>query len=528
MDKKFLKLTKDLSEDSQFVRDFANAKNMDKKFKVVKNKGFDCSVDEFKNFLNLLEKAYNLRNEVSDDEMELVFGGANMKTKLAALALLGVTVFSASANSIGSIATYVDDTMSPGNGKGKSEINLSTITQEIEELRSVIEVLNKEKFEIENENLGANDEEVAIRLSEIEERIRIAQISLNECLDTQEAMEQSMKKNFIENDFKSAKGQSKKKIFMEDEVQSAKEGQVKNLKGIRNLGNSCFLNTALQILANATSSLDGRSFEDVFTEKMGFAIRNYNIHAYTAKKCPTLYGILLFFNSKFDESKKVIERAKMEEIIKYLNMHAPHNKIYEGYQEDSTEALQRILERAIKELDEVKNDQTLSPKDRNNFKNLRESIFLTFGFQYMDQHRGDLLTGFICPSQLIPEEKLKSDQPISLEETVSTFLILGESPKNLIVQLPRTYFREGRQIKLQNPINIPEFLNVNGKTYMIKNISMHEGGATGGHYYSYTRMGDKWYKLNDSIVEECKEGSGILDQENVRRNATNVVYELLD
>ena len=62
---------------------------------------------------------------------------------------------------------------------------------------------------------------------------------------------------------------------------------------------------------------------------------------------------------------------------------------------------------------------------------------------------------------------------------------------------------------------------------MIKNISMHEGGATGGHYYSYTRMGDKWYKLNDSVVEECKEGSGILDQENVRRNATNVVYESL-
>ena len=527
MDKKFLKLTKTLSEDNQFVRDFASAKNIDKKFEVVKNKGFDCSIDEFKNFVDLLEKAYNLRNEVSDDEMTLVSGGANMKTKLAALALLGVTIFSTSANPIGGIEIYDGNTMSPGSGEGKDEINLSTITQEIEELRNVIEVLNKEKFEIENRNLGASDEEAAIRLSEIEEQIRIAQISLNECLDTQEAMEQSMKRNFIENDFKSAKGQSKKKNFMEDEVQSTKEGQVKNLKGIRNLGNSCFLNTALQILANANSS-DGRPFEDVFTGKMGFAIRNYNMHAYTAKKCPTLYGILLFFNSKFDESKRVIERAKMEEIIKYLNMHDPNNKIYEGYQEDSTEALQRILERAIKELDEVKNDQTLSPEDRNNFKNLRDSIFLTFGFQYMDQHRGDLLTGFICPSQVIPEEKLKSDQPISLEETVSTFLILGESPKNLIVQLPRTSFREGRQIKLQNPINIPEFLNVNGKTYMIKNISMHEGGATGGHYYSYTRMGDKWYKLNDSIVEECKEGSGILDQENVRRNATNVVYELLD
>ena len=526
MDKKFLKLTKALSEDNQFVRDFANAKNIDKKFEIVKNEGFDCSIDEFKNFVNLLEKAYNLRNEVSDDEMTLVSGGANIKTKLAALALLGVTIFGTSANPIGGIEIYDGNTMSPGSGEGKDEINLSTITQEIEELRNVIEVLNKEKFEIENRNLGASDEEAAIRLSEIEEQIRIAQISLNESLDTQEAMEQSMKKNFIENDFKSAKGQSKKKIFIEDEVQSAKEGQVKNLKGIRNLGNSWFLNTALQILANATSS-DGRSLEDVITGKRGFAIRNYNMHAYTAKKCPTLYGILLFFNSKFDESKRVIERAKMEEVIKYLNMHDPNNKIYEDYQEDSTEALQRILERAIKELDEVKNDQTLSPKDRNNFKNLRDSIFLTFGFNSEDPDNKLVANGFIWPGQAIHEEKLNSGKSLNLEETLNTGLISGESPKNLIVQLPRKSFEKGRQIKLQNPINIPEFLNVNGKTYMIKDISMHEGGATGWLYYSYTRMGDKWYKLNDSVVEECKEGLGILDQENVRRNATNVVYELL-
>ena len=476
----------------------------------MKNEGFDCSVDEFKNFVDLLEKAYNLRNEVSDDEMTLVSGGANMKTKLAALALLGVTIFGTSANPIGGIEIYDGNTMSPGSGEGKDEINLSTITQEIEELRNVIEVLNKEKFEIENRNLGASDEEAAIRLSEIEEQIRIAQISLNEYLNVQEAMEQSMKKTFIESEIESSKKQTER------------------LKGIRNLGNSCFLNTALQILANATSSLDGRPFEDVFTGKMGFAIRNYNMHAYTAKKCPTLYGILLFFNSKFDESKKVIERAKMEEIIKYLNMHDPNNKIYEGYQEDSTEALQRILDRAIGELDATESDQTLSPEDRNNFKNLRDSIFLTFGFNSDDKENKLVANGFICPEQEIPEEKLNSGKSLNLEETLNTGLISGELPKNLIIQLPRKFFAKGRQIKLQNPINIPEFLSIKGKTYMIKNISMHEGGATGGHYYSYTRMGDKWYKLNDSIVEECKEGSGILDQENVRRNATNAVYESLD
>ena len=507
MNKKFLKLTKALSEDNQFARDFNNAKNINKKFEVAKNKGFDCSIDEFKDFVKLLEKAYNLRNEVSDDEMTLVPGGANMKTKLAALALLGVTAFSASANSIGSITTYAGNVMSFDSGKGKDEINLETITKQIEELNKTIASLDEEKLKIENGDLDANDTKTVIRLSEIEEQIRIAQISLNEYLNVQEAMEQSMKKTFIESEIEYSKKQTER------------------LKGIRNLGNSCFLNTALQILANATSS-DGRSFEDVFKEKIYF-IENTNIFTYIEKNCPTLYGILLFFKAKSDKSKKVIERAKVEEVIIYLNMHDPNNKIYEGYQEDSTEALQRILDRAIEELDTAENSQTLSPEDRNNFKNLKDFIFLTFGFNSYDPDNNLVSNGFICPKQAVSEEKLNNGKPLNLEETLNTGLILDELPKNLIVQLPRKSFEKGRQIKLQNQINIPEFLDVNGKTYMIKNISMHEGGATNGHYYSYTRMGNVWYKLNDSIVEKCKEDLNILDQENVRRNATNVVYELL-
>ena len=71
----------------------------------------------------------------------------------------------------------------------------------------------------------------------------------------------------------------------------------------------------------------------------------------------------------------------------------------------------------------------------------------------------------------------------------------------LIIHLARFKDTENKiddEIEFEEKLN----LNLNGKNenFDLVGIICHTGNPYSGHYYSFNKIGDKWYQFNDSIV----------------------------
>ena len=77
--------------------------------------------------------------------------------------------------------------------------------------------------------------------------------------------------------------------------------------------------------------------------------------------------------------------------------------------------------------------------------------------------------------------------------------------------------------KIEKDINFEENLKLEPKEYNVEReinfnlvgIICHSGTADGGHYFSYNKIGNKWYKFNDSSVKEVPNNK-IVDVENIK------------
>ena len=91
MKESLLKLAKLLAEDEKFLKEFSSKKSVDEQYNFAQKSVPGYTKEEFAKFLDELEKSYELKRDISPEEMEQVSGGANAKTKAAAMAMLALT-----------------------------------------------------------------------------------------------------------------------------------------------------------------------------------------------------------------------------------------------------------------------------------------------------------------------------------------------------------------------------------------------------------------------------------------------------
>jgi len=285
-----------------------------------------------------------------------------------------------------------------------------------------------------------------------------------------------------------------------------------NLTGLNNIGNTCYMNSALQIIFN----------------------------------CPVLSYIFIqndFENEMLDNYKKTLQLYEDNHTSSFSptlikSTVAKYNKIFAGCsQEDSHEFIVELLTLLD---DSLKNE---FQKKKITVKSIPISDLIPILF---DCEYTNIMKCNICNNiSTIQNEKTrtltldipKNDFIVSLndcynhycqveqlsvgnewicpvcEKKVNAYkkIIITKFPKYLIIILKRYSCHNLRSSKISDEVDVPFVWNVENNTYMLRGVINHLNGVihnpNGGHYVSYINNSNKWYQYNDSHVLEVADNS---------------------
>ena len=273
-----------------------------------------------------------------------------------------------------------------------------------------------------------------------------------------------------------------------------------SLCGLKNIGNTCYMNSALQIIVNCT----------VLTK----VILSNN---FISPKLNIFKKFLMDYKNNITINPIAIKNLVGEKNNQFLNFQ----------QHDSHEFLISLIE-IIEE--EFKNESEINPNPITingiKLQNLTSSIFDTTvsSIIYSEEtgeksktkvgekilslpiSKNDNTTLENCIDLYSKIEKLSgTEQWLSQKENryIDAYkrLYLKSLPKYLLLQLKRfTFFTNSN--KNNKDVKAPINFIIRNNSYQLRGIIYHIGGANGGHYVSVIFYNNKWHLCDDNSVNE--------------------------
>ena len=257
------------------------------------------------------------------------------------------------------------------------------------------------------------------------------------------------------------------------------------MKGFYNLGNTCYLNSGLQMLINIPELCN--------------LILNHK------EKTNELKYIAEFIIKYHSSDNGVMKPNKIKKII------SNKNSIFSGFnQEDSQEFviyfldfIDEQLKNSLNDFMGIKINNLIKCKEINCLtvsKTSETKLFLMLEIKPNFETLND------CYRDYKNREKLQGDDRYYCEKCkkkriASKRIEVTNWPTNLIIVLKRFYFN-GREYEKNNQfIDIPLLWRHN---YKLVGGVIHSGRLGGGHYVYFGKKKNKWYLFDDSHINPIK------------------------
>ncbi|CAG9310154.1 unnamed protein product [Blepharisma stoltei] len=316
------------------------------------------------------------------------------------------------------------------------------------------------------------------------------------------------------------------------------------VRGLNNLGNTCFFNSALQCL-NATVPLAEYYLNSIEEKELGginmifaqtlnemrFGRGPYNprlLHSSITKRFAQFRG---YGQQDSHELLRSLLDALSTEFTKFH--HDPNNIVEQTFGNKLMSTVRCLncqtvsrtfdpildlsLEIPLKKVpisDDVNNEFTLIPPEQLPEIFRDQQLYEPVVGHY---HDPDTLLGcledFMCREDLKDNKNLyKCDECKRETQATRTFLLYG-APKVLVLHLKRFshkgrgFQKIGTHIRFGFDLDIHKFVIKPGENtrYSLFGVVVHSGSMLGGHYIAFVKHNNAWYHCSDTHVSQVSE-----------------------